>query len=625
MSESILEASKKARSNGFFGFFKKKSIVIIFLIAVLIAISGAWAYFDDKDKKETKKIAPKEWTVKKGNLQIAIESDGKVVAEDGVKLSFSVNSDTLEVKELFVKEGDSIKKGDKIASVKTDDLEYDLNRAYASYQSALANYNEKIAGATDDEIVKAKASIEQAEISLEQTKISLEKIKITAREKINNAEKDVETTKENLDKNDSFESSEDVSEAYKDIVDEVKAVSIMLEGILPDSDKIIGVDNTSLNDVFENNLGVKNLSTHTSAKNTYSIAKNSKEKLDSLTAFLNINDDHSDIDSVAEKAVIALTDMENHLFAMQEMLSASIISVNLSQTQLDSFKATINSNRSSINTKIFALDADLESLEDAKEGLDDYLSDYNESLEDLEIAKEETEQDIANAEASLASRELSLRNEKQDYDELLAPLTEFELASARSSLTTAAISVDRAKNDLSKAALKSPIDGEVALLNYKTGDIILKDDTRPVVEIINNDTLFIEVNIEEADISKLKVGQKAYATFDALDELRLEGEISFISLTSKTNNNGIVTYLLRVIFENPETAQVREGMTSFVDFVIAGVRDVLQIPVDAVRNVNDKPSVQLKSGEWIPVVTGFTDGKYVEVISGLNVGDVVLY
>ena len=619
-----MEASKKARSNGFFGFFKKKSIVII-LAVILITAGSAWAYFNDQDEKETKKAAPKEWTVRKGDLQIAIESDGKVVAEDGVELSFSVNSDTLEVKETFVKEGDSIKKGDKIASVKTDDLEYDLNRSYASYQSALASYNEKIAGAADDEIARAKASIEQAEISLEQSKISLEKTKIAAREKIANAEKAIETAKEELDKNKSIEDSEDVLDAYKDIVDTVKSVSITLESILPDSDEIIGVDNTSINDAFENNLGVKDLSTYTSAKSTYNTAKNSKEELDDLAAFLSVNDSYAEIDGVAEKAVKALDDMENHLFIMQKMLSASITSTNLSQTQLDSFKSTINSNRSSINTKIFALDDDIESLEDVKEELDDYLSDYQDSLDDLETAEEEIRQDIANSEASLAAKELSLRNEKQDYEELLAPLTKSELASARSSLTTAAISVDKAKNDLSKAALKSPIDGEVALLNYKTGDIILKDDTRPVVEIINNDTLFIEVNIEEADISKLKVGQKSYATFDALDELRLEGEISFISLTSKTNNNGIVTYLLRVIFENPETAQVREGMTAFVDFVIAGVRDVLQIPVDAVRNVNDKPSAQLKSGEWIPVVTGFTDGKHVEVISGLNAGDIVLY
>ena len=207
----------------------------------------------------------------------------------------------------------------------------------------------------------------------------------------------------------------------------------------------------------------------------------------------------------------------------------------------------------------------------------------------------------------------------------MAPLTASELASVRSSLTTASINVDKARNDLDKATLTSPIGGEVALLNYKAGDIILSDDNEPVAVIINKDTLFIEVNVEEADINKLAVGQKAYATFDALDELELEGEISFISLTSKTDNSGIVTYLIRVIIDNSANHPIREGMTAFVDFVTAGVKDVLAVPVEAVRNVGGKPSVQLVSGEWIPVTTGFTDGDNVEIISGVSEGDRILY
>ncbi len=109
-----------------------------------------------------------------------------------------------------------------------------------------------------------------------------------------------------------------------------------------------------------------------------------------------------------------------------------------------------------------------------------------------------------------------------------------------------------------------------------------------------------------------------------MGELRLEGEISFISLTSKTSNNGIVTYLVRVIFTKGEH-QIREGMTAYLDFVISEARDILIIPVASVRNVAGKPSVQAQSGEWAPVTTGFTDGKNVEVIGGLNAGDKILY
>jgi multidrug efflux pump subunit AcrA (membrane-fusion protein) len=142
---------------------------------------------------------------------------------------------------------------------------------------------------------------------------------------------------------------------------------------------------------------------------------------------------------------------------------------------------------------------------------------------------------------------------------------------------------------------------------------------------INDKTLFIEINVEEADINKLSVGQKANAAFDALDGTELEGEISFISMTSETSNNGIVTYSVRIVFEKGENDKVREGMTAYVEFITAGVGDVLVIPVDAVRNVGGKPSVELYDGSRVEVVTGFTDGDYVEVISGLLLGDKIIY
>ena len=63
----------------------------------------------------------------------------------------------------------------------------------------------------------------------------------------------------------------------------------------------------------------------------------------------------------------------------------------------------------------------------------------------------------------------------------------------------------------------------------------------------------------------------------------------------------------------------------FVDFVTAEAKDVLIVPVSAVRNINNVPSVLNIDKEWMPVTTGFTDGKDVEIIKGLNVGDKIVY
>jgi len=163
------------------------------------------------------------------------------------------------------------------------------------------------------------------------------------------------------------------------------------------------------------------------------------------------------------------------------------------------------------------------------------------------------------------------------------------------------------------------------MLNYKAGDIILSDSAKSMATIINNDTLFIEVNIEESDISKLKIGQKASATFEAVEGLKLDGDISFIAMTSETSSNGIVTYLVRVAFTAGNDSPIREGMTAAVDFTISGVSDVLTAPVDAVRNVNNQASIQKADGQYATVVTGFTDGKKVEIISGLTAGEAIIY
>ncbi|HAM87965.1 MAG: Secretion protein HlyD family protein [Candidatus Falkowbacteria bacterium GW2011_GWC2_38_22] len=625
MSESIIEASRKARKNGIFGFFKRKSVIIP-LILIVIAL-GVWFFYNkNQSTKETKSVVKiSEATVKKSDLQIAIEADGKVVSEDGVELSFSVSGDTLEVNQVFVKEGDKIKKGDKIASVRTDDLNYDLNKAYSNYQSVLASYNEKVAGATDKEIANAKSSIEQAEISLSQAKISLEKTRNSANEKIEDAEENVNDTREDMELNKNEATSKDIKNAYADILDTVKAINLSFETILLASDKIIGVDDTDINDSFEVNLGAKDNAAYLSAKDTYLQAKYSYDELNDSVIGLSKTSTYSEIDDAVKKAEKALTQFEAHLYQMQKMINATISTASLSQTQIDTFKSTISSNRSTINAKITALNNNLDSLADARENLDDYITAYNNAVKDLATAKEEAKQDIANSEASLAAKELSLQNAKNDYTELLKPLSDSELASARSSLTTASINLDKARNDLNKAVLTSPIDGELALLNYKAGDIILSNESKPVAVIINNDTLFVELNIEESDISKLSVGQKAVATFDALDEQEFNGELIYISQTAETSNNGIVTYLVKAALSDTKDSKIREGMTASVNFIIDGVADVLQIPVSAVRNVNSKPSVQLKSNEWVEVSTGFTDGKNVEIKSGLNVGDIVLY
>ncbi|MBT4277483.1 efflux RND transporter periplasmic adaptor subunit [Candidatus Falkowbacteria bacterium] len=621
MTGSIIEESKKER--GFSKLLKGKRKIIIFVIVLSVAASG-YFYFNKGDNSKIAEVTKKEWTVKKSDLKVSIESDGKVIAEDGVALSFSVTGDTLEVKEVFIKEGDRISKGDKIASVTTEKLNFDLQNAYASYQSSLANLETKQAGPTEEEKDKVKNSIEQAKVSLEQAKITLEQIKSSSQQKINNAEKALATAENNLKLNNN-ESSEIVDSAYEDLVNSIKSVGVSFGSILQDSDSVLGIDDININDDFELLLGANNSSSLVSAEISYDKVKTEKEKIDFYILNLNTYSNHEEIDTAGNEIEVALSIMQNHLFDMSILLGATTVGPGLTQAELDSFVSTNNSNRSSVSSNATTITNSLQSVRSAKSSLSGYKITYQKAVEDLETAKEQAEQDIMNSENTVKSKELSLEQVEISYRELVAPTRDVDLASLRAQLTSAAINIDKAKYNIAQATLISPIDGEVAMLNYKVGDIINRDDGNAVATIINNDTLFVEVKIEEADINKIKVGQKSYVTFDAVDSLTLDGEISFISLTSSTDNNGIVTYLVRIIINNTGEEKIREGMTAFVDFITAEAKNILIVPVAAVRNVNGKPSVELVSGEWQPVVTGFTDGKNVEIISGLENSDKIVY
>jgi HlyD family secretion protein len=626
MAQSILDESIKAKHRGFLGFLLSKKVLII--LAVLIIAGGGYYYYASQNSaKKSNAVVLKSATVKKGDLKISIDTTGSVVSKDQVSLSFPV-SGNLEVSNVYVKEGDKVKKGDKIAAVKTESLELSLRSAYNSYQSALDNLNSKQAAPTDSEINSAKNAITQAQNSLDQEKINQAQTIANANKSVADAQSSLDSATNNLQLNSSVTDSAIVNNAYTSLVNTIKPISVTLLRDLQDSDNVVGVDNTSINSSFKYTLGAMNTSSFYAAQASYSKAKAAKTALDTTIANLSSSSDAATIDAAATQAKQALEIMQTHLQNMQLMLTNTIVTNDLTQSQLSNFQSTNNSDLSGISSTISSLDSSIQSVASAKNNLSNLTISYNQAVANLATAKTQSQQNISNANISLKSKQAALTQAETSYKDLMAPAREVDLASARTQLANAAISVDQAKYNLSQATLTSPIDGVVSALNYKVGDIIIQSSSSSdttVATIINTNTLFIEANVEESDISKLKVGNKAGVTFDAIDGLNLEGTVSYISLTSSTNSSGIVTYLVRVIINNTATSPVREGMTATIEFVTSEALGVLNVPVTAVRNVNDSPSVELADGTFAKVTTGFTDGKSVEIKSGLTEGQAIVY
>ncbi|MFA6897404.1 MAG: efflux RND transporter periplasmic adaptor subunit [Patescibacteria group bacterium] len=643
MAESIIKQSKKAKGGGFSG--RTKTVVII-----LILLAGAYygySYYTKKNSAANQMMKQqKTATATKGDIQMAVETDGTVVAEDGVELSFSTTGETVE--KIYVKEGDTVKKGDKIASISTDSMQYELQNAQDSYKSAVLALADGKAGASEKDIKNSQYQIEQAESNLAQSKTgleqantNLEQTKIDAAEKVKDGEDAINDAKEDIDTYDR-DSDDAVGDAYSSLRSDIENFSISLKSNLYSADKILGVDDTSLNDDFENVLGVLDTSSLNAAKSSYNTTKYDKQKLDAMLSSTS-KTDYDGLDKLAAQAEITADDAKELFVNLQKVLDATITSADLTQNELDSKKSSASSLLTSATGSVSTFDKDLKTIKSAKETVadketseNDTLNNlqkvYNKAVTGLEDVKRQNEVDISKSESSVVDAQTAIRNKeialdqaKMNYNDLLSPLTTAELQKLVTQVNQSKNNLKQVQDKIDDATLIAPIDGQVGAINGKEGSLISENSSESFVTIINKDTLFVKVSVEESDIGSISKGQKAYVTFDAVDGLEMEGEVTYISMTAGASNSGVVTYEVRVVLDNVGQTAVMEGMTAFVKFVSDEVKDVLTLPVAAVTNVNGASSVKMSDGTYKEVVTGFTDGQTVEIVEGLAEGDKVVY
>src|SRR3989339_2181896 len=299
--ESIIAQSKKFRRGGYIPkLLKNKKVLMIVLVLVMTLSGGYYVYSKIAKNNDTAVATKKTYTVKKGDIRISTNADGSIVAKDGVSLSFS--STGVTIKNVYVKEGDIVKKGDNIATADTGTQSIDLQSAYASYTSAKASYAEKIAGPTEDDLASYKNSVESAQASLDKT--------LTQNEySIKSAENSVETAKDNLKLSEGGENSQIVQDAYESLYNSSLSALTSLNSALVSADNILGIDNTSANDIFESVLSALDSSKINSAKNSYLVAKEKLNKAESALIPLNLSSNHDDIMAGAKLILDGLTVM----------------------------------------------------------------------------------------------------------------------------------------------------------------------------------------------------------------------------------------------------------------------------------------------------------------------------
>ncbi|UCD50221.1 MAG: efflux RND transporter periplasmic adaptor subunit [Phycisphaerales bacterium] len=154
--------------------------------------------------------------------------------------------------------------------------------------------------------------------------------------------------------------------------------------------------------------------------------------------------------------------------------------------------------------------------------------------------------------------------------------------------------IAQAKEALSYTVITAPIDGIITRINAEVGEMVMtgtmNNPGTVIMEIGDLSEMLVVAQVDEADVGKLEVGQKARVHVQAWPDKVFAGEVRTVALSHKFGNQGTKYYESEVLLVDPNE-QVFTGMTADVDIAVAEHGDVLIVPSQAVlgRKVDELP------------------------------------
>jgi HlyD family secretion protein len=246
------------------------------------------------------------------------------------------------------------------------------------------------------------------------------------------------------------------------------------------------------------------------------------------------------------------------------------------------------------------------------------------SIRKSELLYKAAERDLNNAmelvvTGSIASKKIQDLEIARDLQEIDLKQQKLELADI----------IDQ----LGKTIIRSPIHGVLTSLLVKEGEIAVSatgglSAGTSIGTIADIRKLEVITNVGEIDYVHLSKGQNVVIKPEAIEGSETKGTIDFIALSAKKDGTSDLSrFEVRVLVDSIIKG-IAPGINVSVDFVVLDKKNVIAVPYHFVKRIGKESFVAKKIGEkheQIKIVTGITDYKFYEVISGINEGEEIVY
>jgi len=225
---------------------------------------------------------------------------------------------------------------------------------------------------------------------------------------------------------------------------------------------------------------------------------------------------------------------------------------------------------------------------------------------------------VAQSEAQMRKLENNYRRAEQLFAQQLISAGEHD--QLRHDLESARATYNLARLELSYTTVTAPIPGVIASRSIKTGNFV--QINTPIMRIVDDSRLEATLNVPERELATLKAGQPVRMQVDALPGKTFEGRVDRVA---PVVDAGSGTFRVITAFEG--TPMLQPGMFGRFRIDYDQRADVLTIPRIALLDDEGEPAVYVAReavAVRTPVELGHLDAGFVEIRSGLGLGDRVV-
>ena len=542
----------------------KTLIVILLLLGIFFIIKSK---NNNKDNSLDYTLDPVEF----GTISSYIEGDGKVSSENELDIKSKVSTNVREVK---VKSGDEIKKGqlliildDKDAKNGIRDLQNALNSASLTLEKMKSLDN---------------LSLQEAETNLEKLKLSQKNAYDQAIVAKANAENALSASYTNTINNIDYSYSN-----FATMIDGFRTILYLSDNILPQD--ITGNTTTDANlidintiwnvetpkywqDILSSGL-FDNETDRSNLENLVKIATSDYKK--AKYNYDNVINEYRQISKYSSNETI-----ENFL-QKTIMLSESISQSSRSLNNLYDFWIDYNNTRKrTLYYNITAYNTRLKTYNTTVNTIINNLVSSKSGAYGIDTSKTNLQNTILNIETLEKNQPLDLKSLTSNVENIKSGTNKIDIKLQQNMVVQRMNTLNDAINNLEDYNIVAPFDGVVGTINLDAGDFVV--NSMSLVKVVSN-TKIANISINESDSVNVKIGQKVELTFDAIDSLRINGEIVEIDELPTADQTGVVNYSVKISFDDKNDKKIKPGMNIYAKIILETKDSVYSVKTTGIQ------------------------------------------